>query len=394
MIGNAPLFFSAQVEGCETVCAEKRRDFKMKLWIIGNGFDLYHGLKTRYADYKAFLCHRYACCQTKKWQEAQHELGWMVCRGCGKRSTRCPVCKFNKLPRVERKGYLWRDLEEACAIDLKKLMDEIKWSRTSESGKESAEVILSHSSLDFAGPFTGSEFYEWLCKVEETLSSIKSILRLGEEDWFLTFNYTDTLQEVYCIPDEHVFHVHGRLKEVRDKLDAKDVMEKTKSLVTNDVVHADLLFGSPEITDAAIDAAIDYYRTLRETSPGEMMELRKHLKRLADNLKKDIHERKSSVERWVLARCEGLSSFEEVVVAGHSLGRYDRPYFDLFADSFRSVKWRFMFYSEDDRRRAEEFCEQHRLHGYYVPWNTAGFEHVQCPADWGYPNSRFCTCTE
>lgn len=27
----------------------------MNLYICGNGFDLYHGLKTKYSDYKTFL---------------------------------------------------------------------------------------------------------------------------------------------------------------------------------------------------------------------------------------------------------------------------------------------------------------------------------------------------
>ena len=33
----------------------------MRLWIIGNGFDLFHGLHTRYLDYKAYLCQKNPC---------------------------------------------------------------------------------------------------------------------------------------------------------------------------------------------------------------------------------------------------------------------------------------------------------------------------------------------
>lgn len=32
----------------------------MKLYIIGNGFDLHHGLPTSYGDYKRFLSKKYA----------------------------------------------------------------------------------------------------------------------------------------------------------------------------------------------------------------------------------------------------------------------------------------------------------------------------------------------
>ena len=390
MIENTPLFFSARVGRRETDGAEERRGFEMKLWIIGNGFDLYHGLKTSYADYKAYLCYHHACCPMQELQKAKtHELGWTVCKGCGKRLVDCPVCKFNALPRAELKENLWCDLEAACAIDLKKLMDEIKWDAV-DGAMESPSVTLLHGKLDFAGKFAGSDFYKWLCVVEKTLSSIKvKHLEIDEEDWFLTFNYTSTLQKVYDISSDHVFYIHGKLKDVEEEYARTEECERDISLNAN--AHSHLLFGSPEITDAAIDDAIDYFKTFRETSPEEMQELRKHLKVLSGNLKKDIQDKLLLVKRWVLARCEDLSSFEEVVVAGHSLGKYDGPYLDLLADAFRSVKWRFMVYSEEDRRNAYEFCAQHRLHGYCVPWDTAGFEYVHCPKDWGVPNTIFHT---
>ena len=96
----------------------------MKLWIIGNGFDLYHGLKTRYADYKAFLCRRHACRLVKEWRAAWPQKYDEVCEnGCAFGRRDCPVKKFNALPRLqEPKEDLWRDLEEACDFDLKALM--------------------------------------------------------------------------------------------------------------------------------------------------------------------------------------------------------------------------------------------------------------------------------
>ena len=43
----------------------------MRLWIIGNGFDLYHGLKTSYYDYKEFLCKKNTC---KRWDPIYQDI--------------------------------------------------------------------------------------------------------------------------------------------------------------------------------------------------------------------------------------------------------------------------------------------------------------------------------
>ena len=79
----------------------------MRLWIIGNGFDLYHGLKTKYSDYKAYLCQHHTC-KKECGRVPIKNLPQEVCRNCckkncenGCRDRGCPVRKFNDLPRGE-----------------------------------------------------------------------------------------------------------------------------------------------------------------------------------------------------------------------------------------------------------------------------------------------------
>lgn len=44
------------------------------------------------------------------------------------------------------------------------------------------------------------------------------MLPLRRDARYLTFNYTDTLQRVYGVPDTNVLHIHGAAKHVDDQL--------------------------------------------------------------------------------------------------------------------------------------------------------------------------------
>lgn len=370
----------------------------MRLWIIGNGFDLHHGLKTRYEDYKVFLCHLHACELAKERRKSQSQKSsGTVCGNCCNRSinTDCPVRKFNELPRSGSRGGLWRDLEEACAIDLDRLMDRLKGEWVGGSGRpeDSAAIGLLHGNLGFAKTFTGHEFYEWLCTVEEPLSKEnQKRLDVDEGDLFITFNYTRTLQKVYNISDDQIFYVHGNLKDVAEKLE--NTPQESRSISKSGIARSCLIFGSPKITDASIKDAIDYYVTLQKTSEEQAKALRDYLAQLSRFLRKDVSDGLNRIEKLVIRRCGDQSSLTEVVVAGHSLGKNDSPYFDYLAESFRYVKWRFLFFSRDDLRNALEFCEQHGLHGCYMPWDTADMDFSPCPVDRRIPYPEPCECNE
>lgn len=367
----------------------------MKLWIIGNGFDLHHGLKTSYDDYKAFLCHRHRCEDTGRWCKSRSpKLSKTVCGSCCKSATNadCPVRKFNELPRTRSMGDLWRDLEEACAIDLNRLMDRVKgkWIGGSGRPEDSAAIALLDGELGFAKAFTGHEFHKWLRTIERSLSLakkrqkfIQKWLVFDKGDLFVTFNYTTTLQHVYGISKDRICYVHGCLKNVKANL--QKINKAFRNAVENRVVHAAIRFGSPELTDELAKTAIDYYKTLQKTSDEQAKALSDHLTQLSHFLRKDVSVGLASIKELVTKHCKDRSSLTEVVVAGHSLGKNDKPYFDYLAESFRYVKWRFLFYSREDLENALRFCEQHGLRGYYVPWDTADMDCVSCPADCRIP---------
>lgn len=331
----------------------------MRLWIIGNGFDLHHGLHTRYLDYKAYLCQQNNTCASKYCQIQPNKLPQEVCRNCCKGkdgNSSCPVRRFNALPREDMKEDLWCDLEEACSFDIDGLLKRLDGWHGNRSGEldESAAEGLLYDDLRFAKDFTKSWFPKWVRKVEKELSKKgekdQSVDVDELDDAFLTFNYTTTLQKIYGIPKERILYVHGCITQADEY---------------------PLVFGSPDITNEAIAAAIKRYAQSRELKVEQEGRLHSRLSELTAALKKEIQSRLIEARRFVYRRCNDLSTVKEVVVAGHSLGRIDRPYFDFLTEYFRSVKWRFLFHGERDLKNALEFCRKHRIDGYYMPWTSS-----------------------
>ena len=350
----------------------------MRLWIIGNGFDLYHGLKTSYADYKAFLCQRNTC-KLEHNRIKPEQLPREVCRNCCKdkdtiENSNCPVRKFNSLPRKNMRKDLWRDVEEACSFNLDEFLTRINgwpWD-TIESNGKSAQNPLLHDGLDFAKLFTGTDFIDWLREAKNDLSETKNsdALRhaIHQDDLFLTFNYTDT-PKLYGIPDEHIFYVHGSIGQVENALIKEKKLDRR--LKESGIVRSFLAFGSPDLTDKAVNAAVDRYATEKQLCEENTDQLRHTFSSLARHLTKDVQSRLKPLKTFVNEHSGDFLSLEEVIVAGHSLGKIDRPYFNYLTKRFRCAKWRFLFYSSEDMERAVNFCVKHKLDGGCVPWNCA-----------------------
>lgn len=353
----------------------------MRLWIVGNGFDLHHGLKTSYLDYKAYLCQQHNPCKNERGEIKRDLLPREVCRNCCKcnfEKTDCSVPKFNNLPRNEFKEDLWRDLEEGCSINLDALLDSL------DGWEKKAALALLDGGLDFAEIFTGDDFHKWLKDVESGLSELsdsdKEMLKIdgisvGNGDAFLNFNYTSTLQKFYDIPDDQILYVHGRVEDADCKIEDanKKEMEKrgVKLLKVGRIIHSCIAFGSSDLTNEEIKAAVDRRVKSKHLSAEYADELCEKLLSLLELLGKDVQSRLEPVEKFVAEHCNDPSTLSEVVVAGHSLGRIDMPYLDYLAKKFRCLKWRFLFYSKEDIIKAFEFSARYELDGGCVPWDSS-----------------------
>lgn len=374
----------------------------MRLWIIGNGFDLYHGLKTKYLDYKAYLCEDCNKHKNNRCPIAAGEDCKWCCRCEVVKNHDCLVRKFNALPRrkVWTSEELWSDLEEACSLDFDQLMKEGKgtYVRADDTKSDMPLVSNEYDALGFARFFTGDRFYDWFRKVETDMPKVKEGFRGAyldvniERDLFVTFNYTSTIQVFYgghkIVDDGRICYIHGSVKEASGTyamLHQAGETEKGKEL------HEKLVFGSSDVTEAAfVDAVLRYKEKEGDIREDDLETLIRHGKMLIQSLNKDVKQGLKRFREFIQDRRSDLEHLDEVVVAGHSLCRIDTPYFEEFVREFAAKKWCFLCHGKRDVEKALWFCADHKLEGSCVPWERMAKSYTRSAGDIQCPGFSIC----
>ena len=173
----------------------------MKLFILGNGFDIAHGLRTRYSDYREFL----------------------------KTNDKNFLCQFeNQFPFCG--NALWGNLEEN--IDQINLLDDLSYDEI-DLGLECEVDIQYTLDADYKDKFDflnryGINLNSWIESIEINSVSRKTN-NFGNDCYFITFNYTKVLEEIYEIGEQHILHIHGCVGE--ELILGKDNSEHIDNLV-------------------------------------------------------------------------------------------------------------------------------------------------------------------
>lgn len=171
------------------------RDRKpIKLYIVGNGFDLWHGIPSGYGDFKKYV------------RKHNREI-------------------FEAVEEYLPAGDDWWSLESAMAdIDVNNIIDDLghfmpsyaddDWS---DAGHHDFQYEVEEVVKRLSSRLTAL-FGDWIRTLPiPTPGTAQTLLTCLDADAaFLTFNYTSTLQDLYAVPAEHVLHIHGQAK-VRDE---------------------------------------------------------------------------------------------------------------------------------------------------------------------------------
>lgn len=167
-----------------------------KLYVIGNGFDLWHGIPSSYAQFKEYV------------RQHDQELFAAV---------------DNYLPADED----WSDLESALAeLDVYSILDALSCFMTPYGADDWSEA--GHHDFQYEVELVAqclssglkARFSEWIrTLVIPTPSTATRCLKgIDADAAFLTFNYTSTLEDLYAVPDSHVLHIHGEARQLDGQL--------------------------------------------------------------------------------------------------------------------------------------------------------------------------------
>lgn len=267
------------------------------LYILGNGFDLYHGLPTRYVDFKNFLEtqlqlyeqglvktnleYGYAfldkiCASKDLWSQFEKELG------------NPDVSMIFKMSQLER-----RRLPQDAPLDY-------AWENICDQIKSEVQDLFSR----------------WIDSLEIT---IEKKLRIPPDARFLVFNYTHLLEGFYDIPKELICYIH-------------DDSESYEPTISSDIIN---------VRNYVVGC--DFNQRCECLSKCESPDHSKIVEIYFDRMSKNVKEIMAS-KKWVNFTFNiGHDEISQIYILGHSVEPVDQPYFINISDHLPKAQW---FYAE------------------------------------------------
>lgn len=277
-----------------------------QLYIIGNGFDIHHGINSKYYNFKEWLKKNvkssiidmmdiFFSNDTEFWSSIEQALG-----------------EYNE-----------SIITEWCVPDNPTDYKYDHPGAWQASVEDSIPYIFGTAMDDFR-----DAFYKWVDSINT--KGINTDLLLPKTAKYLTFNYTDTLESAYGIPPENVLHIHGN------------------RLVPDD----EYIFGhgtSRDINEPYKDETIELpYQNAYSEVISTM-----------NNWRKDPQKIIKSHDAFF----KSLSSCKGICVMGLSYNKIDMPYLEEIAQKVDTgCRWVLMYYDKkEDYPRAYRFSKKQKL---------------------------------
>jgi hypothetical protein len=219
---------------------------------------------------------------------------------------------------------LWSDFENVLGqFDESILLDENNFMDFSGDDFPTQQMYgledaVDNFSIEIVQDIT-SNFTEWIKSI--SLESSVQQMTFPATAQFISFNYTSTLQQLYKIPEENVYHIHGSIGQ--------------PSL---------LIFGHTEAVTHA-NAEEDSYYTEAINNGRKVLEA---LKKPVDYIIRDKLNP-------LLKNSEDISV---ITVIGHSLNKIDIPYFSSILCQHPDARWQCYSYSQCEEISHRSILEQ------------------------------------
>lgn len=278
-----------------------------KLFIIGNGFDLDHDLPTKFdPDFK----------------------------NIAKKNETYP--DFWDIYQSETDD-IWSDFENLLA---KPDFDEIEsifegyypdYTSDRESDRDS---IISVAEMSANLQTSLKEFIIYANNALNNRTSKSKYLDLFDKnDYYLTFNYTDTLRKLYSIPSEQILHIHG------EKSSEELIIGFSKGDLDIGTKFVEIKRGRGyEITMTKYIEEIDDY----------------YIHTAFDTLVSKVEKFEKEIQKEKLNNFISKLNVNEIIIIGFSFGKVDAPYFNDIIERFPKSKIFVTAHNEDDLKKKKE----------------------------------------
>ena len=270
------------------------------LYIIGNGFDLHHGIPSSYAAFGRYL-------------EARDSETYQILE-------RYFALDFG----------FWFEFEDRLASfdsdfvleDMSQFLASYGADDWSDSGHQDFQYEVGR----VVGALTETlraRFGDWIRQlpIPTPVSFAGRWAKLDPAALYLTFNYTPTLQRLYGIPEAQVLHIHGSAADLESQL---------------------ILGHGWEPGD------LDPYRVESEPENADMRVIEGI--EIVDGYFKNTCKPTARIIETYRQNFAALSDVTEIVVLGHSLAEVDHPYFEALIANIdvSKVRWRVSVFDDLD----------------------------------------------
>lgn len=265
---------------------------KDTLIIIGNGFDIWQGLNTSYAQFQSYyLAHRDDILKKlhiKKYTIEEQD-------GTSYQITDVEIIYGDPFDPSELDDSFWGTFETSLSnVDAERI--------NLFFGKEKSDLRDMKRSIKNASRILKEAFCGWIASI--AIEKQESSYHFGENCLFINFNYTDTLLNRFQIDPTDELHIHG---EASDK--------------------ASIVFGH---SDHPQQPTVELARWGGRFRGLYLVE------ELLYETDKHVHENLFILAAFLATHGMKKEDIKDVYVLGHSMSLPDLEYFDFLIDATRS----------------------------------------------------------
>lgn len=296
-----------------------------KLYIIGNGFDMHHGIKSGYSNYRGWL------------EENDPDL----------------YERLREYYDVDDDEWWWQFEQSLGYPDMSDYIEQTAFENEPDFGSDDfcdrdyhAGQIQAEDEIGGLVKEIRDSFTEWVASLSLPLSDKK--ISLDQDDaYFINFNYTDTLQSVYNVSDENILSIHGNVTKGTDlvlghnrtyeEIDTEYVVELPEPPADLDETEL------AEWYDNHSDDGEDYvHQSVRGEVVSQISSLRKNTSGIILTNKKTF---------------ESLKDVNHVFVYGLSFSPIDTPYIDELICHIdkNTVQWTVSYLTDEDLAKEQAY---------------------------------------
>ncbi len=272
-----------------------------RLFIIGNGFDLAHGFKTRYSNFRDWMRQQLSEMGVDREQlEEVPEIPFSYVGNHGDEYDQRELIKLLMWLLVygAHIDEEWNEFEDALYnLDLQAVMDEA--TMFIDDGINNEDYSLSENRRDNKMFYAEQDYQMYAEALRDASVMIKKLFSkwidtvsidggqiafgwdvifnkgsgIRPDDIFVSFNYTETLEKIYAVPETQVYHIHGYRKK-GSELVVGHGDDESRNFDTEHIIAADLLEEAirnlRKDTDSVIRNNSDLWQKIRDADISEV----------------------------------------------------------------------------------------------------------------------------